>query len=208
MTQVVALKNVPKDVSDRTSKAVYNPLKQDFTHKFDGEDQTIPAGDYLIVPENIAVHLALHLARAIVRTVAKADREKLLKTLSDEKRVTADMKPYPLYNYRSGDVALLLVSDPKNPKAPKKEEILKAADEAEARAKDRGEIKPKEEVKPIDADLADDEEEEMKLEDMTLKQLREFADQTGIDLGKLTKKDDIIAKIEEDAMESSEEIEE
>lgn len=135
MAKPIDIRKVPVDVSDKSVKSVYNPLSTDFVHKFDGEDQVIPSGDFGQFPENIAVHLARHLAKRIVMQVGEEEREEILKNLgNDEKaRLTVSMKPIPRFKYRVGDVAKLLVSDARNEIVPSEDEILKVASEKESK---------------------------------------------------------------------------
>lgn len=133
MSKPIDIRKVPVDVSDKTVKSVYNPLTVDFVHKFDGVEQTIPSGESAPFPENIAVHLARHLAKRIVMQVGEEEREEILKDLSKEEKQTVQMKPIPRFKYRVGDVAKLLVSDIQNKVIPSDEEILKVASETEAK---------------------------------------------------------------------------
>lgn len=205
MSQTVPLSKVPKDVNDLLAKRVYNPMKVDFTHKFDGKAITIKAGESYDCAENVAVHLAKHLARRIVKRVAAKDREEILKNVEKSQHLIVMMKPYPLFNYRVGDVAQMLVTDTRTTETPKAEEILDAASEETARNRDRGEEvqKPKEEVDTTSADLIGEETVEevedvvegetvVEFDDMTVKQLRDYAKECDIDLGDSVKKDDIL----------------
>lgn len=142
MAKPIDIRKVPVDVSDKTVKAVYNPLDVDFVHAFDGEDQTIPSGEFATFPENIAVHLARHLAKRIVMQVGYEEREEILKTLTGEKeKMTVEMKPIPRFTYRVGDVAKLLVTDVKAQEVPSDEDILKVASEKEGKKGEKlGEI--------------------------------------------------------------------
>lgn len=134
MAQAVPLNEVPKDVSARKVASVYNPLKEDFIHKFDGEEQIVKKGEHGIFPENIAVHLAKHLAKRVVMTIAGEERAKLIKELDKNEQVTVSMKPYPRFDKRVGDVAKLLVSAVDNNKKVDGDTIRSAASEENARA--------------------------------------------------------------------------
>lgn len=154
MARVVPLRKVKKDYSTVSVKSVYNPLTEEFTHKFDGEEITIPAGKRVELPENVAVHMARHLAKKIVTYTASNEREALLKTIEQGKRITVDSKPYPRFDRRTGDVAKLLVGEVGDGEV-EKEKILENASEESGRKK-KEEKKPskvefKENKKPIEA---------------------------------------------------------
>lgn len=53
-------------MSEFDTRSVTNPLEEDFTHAWNGEPYTIPAGETKSFPEFLAVHLAKHLADKIM----------------------------------------------------------------------------------------------------------------------------------------------
>lgn len=55
-------------MSSLKSVAVLNPTTQPFTHMWDSEEYTIPAGEYELFPEGIAQNVASHLAKSILRS--------------------------------------------------------------------------------------------------------------------------------------------
>ncbi len=68
MADVIDIKNVPKSPNTGLeSKAVYNPMDEDFTGYYDGDSYVIPAGKSKEFPEFLAYHLAKHLSKYIVK---------------------------------------------------------------------------------------------------------------------------------------------
>lgn len=154
MASTVPINKVEKDASRTIVKNVYNPLKQDFIFKFDGEELTIPAGKSEPFPENIAIHMARHLAKQIVRTISGEEREELLKKLEPSKRIVADQKPFPLFNKRVGNLAKILVKDVRDDAKVEKAEILEMASVETARGQKTG--------KKVKVELEDDVVDEEK----------------------------------------------
>jgi hypothetical protein len=158
MANAMPIGKVPKDHSDRLIKAVYNPMSVDFVHKYDGEEMTLPAGQKVLFTENIAVHLAHHLAKAIVRHVAREEREALLKKADEKGKITLQMKPYPLFNYRVGDIAQMLVTEQSDDKKPSGDEIREAASEKATRSRREKEAKGAAKVAPKEQKVSFGEE--------------------------------------------------
>jgi hypothetical protein len=66
-TGIVDIDQVQPDIDPMEVGIVNNPLKEDFTHPYNGKPLTIPAGEGKQFPLYVAVHLAKHLAEKIVR---------------------------------------------------------------------------------------------------------------------------------------------
>jgi hypothetical protein len=152
MSKTVPLATVPKDVDDTKSVCVFNPLTTDFTHKFDGIEKTLKAGEYTTLPMPVAVHMAKHLAKRIVFAVAGEEREKVLETVEQSKRKVIEMKPYPRFDQRVGDVAKMLVFEMESKEKPKKEELLRAASEEGVKDQNKDKKKKQEDKKVVIAD--------------------------------------------------------
>lgn len=210
MAEPKALSAVEKDIDDTISKAVYNPLKVDFTHKFDGEEITIKAGEKYICPQNVAVLIAKHLAMVIVKRVATEDRMKLIEQLEDkEEKRQAASKPYPLFSYRVGDVAKMLVIE-HDDELPKASDILDEASEDSARSKGRedkednkqdttGDLIGEDEEEEVDETKDEDEKvEEVDINSLSFAELRSFAKENNIALGNIKSKEEIKNKIVEE----------
>lgn len=128
--QTTPINKLPKDVSDRDIKAVYNPLQDDFTHKFDGKEETIPSGDFAMFPENIARHLARHLSKRIVMTISEDELNERLQGISEDNKkakIILQSKPFSRFDIRTGNVAKLLVMEPNSLKPVESEKIMEKA---------------------------------------------------------------------------------
>jgi hypothetical protein len=80
MAQILQIKDVPHSPGTSLDATdVYNPLSEDFTWTFDGKPYTIPAKSKKSFPEFLSRHLAKHLARKIVYTIAYKEIEELAK---------------------------------------------------------------------------------------------------------------------------------
>lgn len=80
MADILQIKDVPHSPgTSLDSTDVYNPLSEDFTWTFDGKPFTIPAKSKKSFPEFLARHLAKHLSRKIVYTIAYKEIEDLAK---------------------------------------------------------------------------------------------------------------------------------
>ena len=134
MSNVVDIRQIKKDADDTKVVAVYNPLQEDFTHKFDGVEQTIPSGKHELFPENIARHLAGHLAKRIVGQIAEQERQEESEGVEGSKsKITILMKPYKQYGKRCEQLAKALVSKPEEKETPTSEELMEIAKEKKAK---------------------------------------------------------------------------
>ena len=135
MAQTIELSKIQKDHSQTVIKSVYNPMKEDFIHSYDGEEMTIPAGEIELFPENIAVLMAQHLAMAIVRKTAKEDRAQILKNIEKSKHVVMSQKPFPYFSKKVGNLAMILVRDKREETPISKEDVKTAMSDDVARGK-------------------------------------------------------------------------
>ena len=98
MPETIPINEVPKDINPLATGVVKNPFKtKKFSHKFDGELITLPAGGSVVLPLPAAVHIAKHIAEKIVRT---EHRKKIALIKDVEKRYQEGRKSIPRYKQR------------------------------------------------------------------------------------------------------------
>ena len=83
MQNTTPIARVPKDYDPMKIAEVKNPFDEDFTHSYDGQPITIPAGKVLQAPEPIARLMAEHIARKQVRMEHEQLREVKKKELGE-----------------------------------------------------------------------------------------------------------------------------
>jgi len=98
MAETTPINEVPKDINPLATGIVKNPFKtKDFSHKFDGEDITIKAGESIALPLPAAIHIASHIAEKIVRAEHK---KKISLIKGAEKKYEASRKAINRYKPR------------------------------------------------------------------------------------------------------------
>jgi len=212
MAKSIGIKSVPKDLSDVNLKSVYNPLKIDFVHRFDGEEFVLQAGKRTTFPENVAVHMAKHLAKKIVTYVADEEREALLETIADGKeKVTVQMKPYPRFDRRVGNVAKLLVGEVSDSDDVDKSNILKTASEEAVKEKtvNSGDIGDSFKDEPAKDALGDDKgessDEQSQYSELSRKELQEEVKVRGLEIAGNSKSEALVEALEKDDSDSASE---
>jgi hypothetical protein len=85
---IVPISQVPKDIDPLRVGHVLNPLKEDFTCKFDGREITIKAGEKIGLPLPVAVHIAFHLCEQSVRREHKGK----INAIKDEKKKDVEIR--------------------------------------------------------------------------------------------------------------------
>lgn len=85
-TNIVDIDQVKPDINPLETGAIHNPLKEDFTHAWAGENLTIPAEGSKVFPLPVCVHLAKHLAEKIIR----AEHRKMIAAIKDSAKRTAE----------------------------------------------------------------------------------------------------------------------
>ncbi len=185
MAEPIKIDLVPKDHSNDTIVKVFNPLNQDFVHKFDGKEKTIPAGKAKSFPENVGVLLASHLGMLITTSVAMKERKTLLDKISDYAgKMKLEQKPYPRFAIRAAEVAKLLVLPEDAEETPDTSAIAQAASEKGAEGK-AGAKQASQNINPQNIELVD--------QSMTVAEMKKILAKKGVEFKNNAKKSELEA---------------